>query len=145
MHPERMSMPITCECTAAFQRKDVIFYVLFGSNMDYIRRLVEESVVNIAREYPTDGVAEALQLMRPKEADSLCHLQIRFFLLLNEDEMMRRQIANIKSRVMISLCPHKAERFYDLLCEELIPAWIRDCRVTHEEFVDRLRAGYLCS
>ena len=140
-----MSTPITCECAAAFQRKDVLFYVLFGANADYIRRLIEESVVNIAREYPANGVAEALQLMRPQETDSLCHLQIRFFLLLNEDETMRHRVANIKSRVMISVCPHKAERFYDMLCEELIPIWIRDCRVPHEEFVDRLRGGYLCS
>lgn len=138
-------MPITCETTAAFQRKDVLFYVLFGANTDYIRRLIEESVVNIAREYPSEGVTDALQRMRPTEADSLHHLQIRFFLLLNEDEAMRKRIATIKSNVMISLCPHKAERFYDILCDELVPAWIRDCRVSHEAFVDSLRAGYLCS
>jgi hypothetical protein len=83
-----MSMPITC--TAAFQRKDVLFYVLFGANADYIRRLIEESVVNIAREYNTEGIADALQLMRPQPLDSLHHAQIRFFLLLNEDEAMRR-------------------------------------------------------
>ena len=138
-------MPITCQFTAAFQRKDVLFYVLFGSNMDYIRRLIEDSVVNIAREYPAEGVADALQLMRPQETDSLHHLQIRFFLLLNEDETMRRSLADIKSHVMVSLCPHKAELFYDALCDELIPSWIKDCRVTHEAFVDSIRAAYLCS
>jgi hypothetical protein len=46
---------------------------------------------------------------------------------------------------MISLCPFKAERFYDTLCDELIPAWIKDSRVSNEAFVDSLRAGYLCS
>ena len=138
-------MPITCQFTAAFQRKDVLFYVLFGSNMDYIRRLIEDSVVNIAREYPAEGVADALQLMRPQETDSLHHLQIRFFLLLNEDETMRRSLADIKSHVMVSLCPHKAELFYDALCDELIPSWIKDCRVTHEAFVDSIRTAYLCS
>jgi hypothetical protein len=145
LHPARMSMPITCQCTAAFQRKDVLFYVLFGANMDYIRRLIEESVVNIAREYACEGVVEALQLMRPQETDSLHTLQIRFFLLLNEDEAMRRRLADIKSHVMVSLCPYKAERFYDALCDELVPVWIKDCRVSHEAFVDSLRASYLCS
>lgn len=138
-------MPITCQCTAAFQRKDILFYVLFGANMDYIRRLIEESVVNISREYPSDGVINSLQLMRPQETDSLHHLQIRFFLLLNEDETMRARIADVKSHIMVSLCPYKAERFYDALCDELVPMWIKDCRVSNEAFVDMLRAAYLCS
>ena len=138
-------MPITCTA-AAFQRKDVLFYVLFGANIDYIRRLIEASVVNIAREYDTaEGVADALQLMRPQSSDSLHRTQIRFFLLLNEDETMRKCLSDIKSTVMISLCPYKAERFYDLLCDDLIPSWIRDCHFTNEAFVDTIRAGYLCS
>ena len=138
-------MPITCTA-AAFQRKDVLFYVLFGANIDYIRRLIEASVVNIAREYHTaEGVADALQLMRPQSTDSLHRTQIRFFLLLNEDETMRRRVSELKSTVMVSLCPYKAERFYDLLCDELIPTWIQGCRFTNEAFVDALRAGYLCS
>ncbi len=138
-------MPITCQFTAAFQRKDVLFYVLFGSNMDYIRRLIEDSVLNIAREYPGEGVADALQRMRPDETDSLLALQIKFFLLLNEDEAMRKSLSQIKSHIMVSLCPYKAELFYDALSDELIPAWIKDCRVSKEAFVDSIRAAYLCS
>ena len=138
-----MSIPITCG--TGFQRKDVLFHVLFGANADYVRRLIEESVVNLAREYPGESVAEALQLIRPAEQDGLHHLQIKFFLLLNEDEAMRGRLATVQSSVVTGFCPFKAERFYDLLRDELIPAWIRDCRVSHEEFVDRLRVGYLCS
>jgi hypothetical protein len=140
-----MSIPITCQYTAAFQRKDVLFYVLFGSNADYIRRMIEESVVNIAREYPSDGVADALQLIRPRESDSLQCLRIRFFLLLNEDEVMRRNLADLRSNVMVGLCPFKAERFYDDLCDELIPMWIKNHDVKPDDFVDLLRATYLCS
>ena len=140
-----MSTPITCQ--PPFQRRDVLFYVLFGANTDYFRRLIEESVVNIAREYPADGVADALQLLRPEPSDSLHALQIKFFLLLNEDETMRKSLASVKAghALVISLCPLKAERFYDDLCERLVPLWIKDCRVTHEAFVDSLRQAYLCS
>lgn len=144
-------MPMTCQppgTVLAYQRKDVLFYVLFGANIDYISRLIEESVVNVAREYGCaglGGLVDALQLMRPSGLDSLHKLQIKFFLLLNEDEAMRRSLANIKSRIMVSLCPHKAERFYDLLCDELIPGWVRTGAITDEEFVDTLRAAYLCS
>ena len=146
-------MPMTCHhqppgTVLAYQRKDVLFYVLFGANVDYIARLIEESVVNVAREYGCaglGGLVDALQLMRPSSMDSLHKLQIKFFLLLNEDEAMRQSLASIKSRVMVSLCPHKAERFYDLLCDELIPVWIRTGAITDGDFVDTLRAAYLCS
>jgi len=147
LHPERMSIPTTCG-----QRKDVLFHVLFGANMEYIARLIEESVINIAREYENQaGVAEALQLMRPVEGDSLSKLQIKFFLLLNEDESMRKNLSNVKTKgqgallTVGSLCPHKAERFYDSLCDEIIPVWIKDCRIPHDAFVDTLRKAYLCS
>jgi hypothetical protein len=139
-----MSMPMTCG-GVGFQKRDVLFHVLFGGNAAYIRRLVEESVVNLSREYPGDSVAEALQLMRPDERDGVHHLQIRFFLLLNEDETMRRRLAVVRTPVVTGLCPYKAERFYDLLRDELVPSWIRACSVSHGEFVDRLREGYLCS
>jgi hypothetical protein len=142
-----MSIPTTCG-----QRRDVLFHVLFGGNMEYIARLIEESVINVSREYENhSGVAEALQLMRPVEGDSLSKLQIKFFLLLNEDETMRRNLSNVKIKgkgslmTVGSLCPHKAERFYDSLCDELIPVWIKDSRIAHDAFVDTLRKSYLCS
>lgn len=120
--------------------------------MEYIARLIEESVINISREYEShSGVAEALQLMRPVEGDSLSKLQLKFFLLLNEDETMRRNLSNVKTKgkgslmTVGSLCPHKAERFYDSLCDELIPVWIKDSRIPHDAFVDTLRNAYLCS
>ena len=145
-------MPITCGATG--QRKDVLFHVLYGANPEYISRLIEESVINVAREYPggTDGgVAEALQLMRPKEGDTVHKLQVKFFLLLNEDETMRKNLSNVKLKgegsllTVCSLCPLKAERFYDSLSDELIPIWIKDCRIPDEAFIDSLRQAYLCS
>jgi len=82
-----MSTPTTCQVaiTAVFQKKDTLFHVLYGANLDYIARMIEESVVNIAREYPSaqtcksadEGVAGALQLLRPSEGDSLHKLQVQ--------------------------------------------------------------------
>jgi len=130
----------------------VLFHVLYGGNMEYIARLIEESVINVSREYDNNpGVAEALQLMRPMEGDSLSKLRIKFFLLLNEDEAMRRNLSNVKTEgpgsllTVGSLCSNKAERFYDCLCDELIPTWIKDSRIPHDAFVDTLRQSYLCS
>lgn len=145
-------MPITCQQQPPQGKRDMLSHILFGANMDFIARLIEESVINVAREYKGyDGVSEALQLLRPAEGDSLHRLQIKFFLLLNEDETMRRNLSNVKESgqtgmcMVCSLCPYKAERFYDALCDELIPGWIKNCRVPHEFFVDSLRGEYLCS
>ena len=147
LHPERMSIPTTC--TAG--RRDVLFLVLFNGNMDYIARLIEESVINLSREYPNPGVIDALQLMRPVAGDSLHKLQIKFFVLLNEDEAMRRNLAHVKltgpgSLLTVgSLCPHKAERFYDALYEEHIPAWVQCRDISHADFVGSIRQTYLNS
>jgi hypothetical protein len=78
-------------------------------------------------------------------------LQIKFFVLLNEDETMRRNLSHVEERgqtgmlMACSLCPHKAERFYDTLCDELAPTWIQDCEIPHEAFVDAIRQAYLSS
>jgi len=142
-----MSIPITC----GGAKRDVLSHVLYGANPDYVARLLEESAINLARAYPYEGVYEALHALRPQEGDTLDRLRIKFFLLLNEDEAMKRNLANVKEDgqtgmlLVCSLCPHKGNRFYDALCEELVPEWIKDSRIGHAAFVDRLRAAYLCS
>ena len=130
----------------------MLSHVLYGANTAFIARLIEESVINVAREYSGhDGVSAALQLLRPAEGDSLHKLQIKYFLLLNEDEAMRKNLSNVREQgqtgmlMVCSLCPFKAERFYDALCDELVPDWIKDCDVPNGAFVDSLRQAYLCS
>jgi hypothetical protein len=155
LHAVRMSTPTTCHpvITTVFQRKDILFHVLYGANLDYIGRMIEESAVNISREYPSpqsasktdEGVAGALQLLRPKEGDSLHYLQIKFLVLLNEDETMRKNISNVaRTSLVASLCPYKAERFYDALSDELIPTWTRS-RLKNGDFLDLVRSSYLVS
>ena len=142
-----MSMPITCG-----GKRDMLSHVLFGANADLIRRLIEESVINLGREYGAcDGVVQALQELRPREGDAHNALQIKFFVLLNEDETMRKNLGNVREAgqtgmlMVASLCPFKAERFYDTLSDELLPRWIKDCGVAREAFVDSVRQAYLCS
>lgn len=141
MQAVRMSTPITCPGA----RKDVLFHVLYGGCREYVSRLIERSVLHIADEHSTDGVREALQNMRPQADDSLHVLQIKFFVLLNQDECMRSEIASVSGSGVCGVCPHKAEGLYDALSDELLPAWIKDERIRHDDFVDRLRSAYLCS
>jgi len=59
---------------------------------------------------------------------------------------MRHNISNVcKSSLIASFCTLKAERFYDSLSDELIPLWIKDCRMHNGTFLDLVRASYLCS
>lgn len=111
---------------------------------EYVARLIEQSALQLAEDYPRDGVRQALQLIRPSASDPLHVLQIKFFVLLNEDERMRRKIAEVQACGVCGLCPHKAERFYDALSDDLFPTWVKDERVSHAEFVDRLR-GRICA
>lgn len=140
-------MPITCGTA----RRDVLSHVLFGANMDYVARLIEESVINLSRSYPYESVIDALHGLRPVECDTLDRLRIKFFVLLNEDETMKQNLSNIREEgqtgmlLVCSLCPYKAERFYDALCDELIPQWAKNCQMNHSDFVEKLRGTYLCS
>ena len=78
MQPLRMSIPITCFPST---RQDILFHVLYGGNAASMRSLIEQAAIDIAREYPTDGVRDALQRMRPREDDSVNKLRARFFML----------------------------------------------------------------
>ena len=126
-------------------RQDVVFHILYGGNSAYISSLIEECVVNIAAEYPSEGVRESLQSLRPNAWDSPDRLCVKFFVLLNEDEKMRTNFSNVKSSIMASLCHHKAERFYDELNDFVLPAWIKDERIDLNKMVDMLREVYLHS
>ena len=144
MQPLSMSIPITCFPG----RQDILFHVLYGGNEANIRSLIEQAIIDISREYPTDGVRAALQRMRPQESDSLNKLRARFFMLLAEDEAMRKRLSEPGAQgagMPAPLCEHKARLFYDELCDELLPAFMQKQSVRLDEFTESLREAYLHS
>ena len=144
LQPLRMSIPITCFPPG---RQDLVFHVLYGGNEASIRSLIDQTAIDIAREYPTDGVREALHRMRPQDSDSLNKLRARFFMLLGESEAMRRRLsAPMSSPGMPSpFCEHRARLFYDELCDDLLPAFVQNQNLRLDQFVDNLREAYLHS
>lgn len=143
MQPLRMSIPITCFPG----RQDILFHVLYGANEPNIRGLIEQAAIDIAREYPTDGVCQALQRMRPRDDDCLNQLRARFFMLLAESDAMRRRLSEPQPGPCMPgpVCEHKARLFYDELCDELLPAFVQNQALRVDEFVDMLREAYLHS
>lgn len=113
----------------------------------YMQRLIEESVINISREYPSVGVHEALVPMRPQSSDTLDKLRAKFFILLNQDMAMRKKLSidQGKGNIVKHVCEHKAARFYQELNAMLIPSFAQDQTVSLESFVDELRQLYICS
>jgi hypothetical protein len=139
-----MSIPITCFPGA---RQDVLFHVLYGGNQASVRSLIEQAAIDIAREYPTDGVRDALQRLRPRDSDSLNKLRARFFVLLCESDAMRRRLSApaAGSCMPAPVCEDRARLFYDELCDELLPAFVQNQTVRLDEFIDQLREAYLRS
>ena len=114
-----MSIPITCA-------KDILFHVLYGSNVPHISALIEESVLDLSSDYNNDRVNEALALMRPKPTDSINVLRIKFFMLLYENDAMKKRISSCRGDGLIApVCVEKARLFYDELCDELIPEFLQ--------------------
>lgn len=138
-----MSTPITC----LPKRQDALFHVLYGSDYVYIQKLIEESVINICREYPTMGVHESVVYMRPHISDTLDKLRAKFFILLMQDMTMRAKLAEEKGKghIVKHVCKYKAVYFYNALMDDIIPAFAQDQTMTHAELVNRLRDAYICS
>ena len=136
-----MSIPTTCTA----HNKDVLFHVLYGSNRTLVKNLIEECATNIVKENDCEGVKDAIEEMRAGSRDSINMLRVKFFLLLNQDECMRRCLCqNFKNYAyMTPLCTNKARGLYDELHDEAIPHFLQDESVSLDEFVNLLRIVYL--
>jgi hypothetical protein len=64
--------------------------------------------------------------MRPHKHDSVNVLRIKFFMLLCENEDMKKRLSSKRKNCQIApLCVDKARLFYDELCDELIPEFLQ--------------------
>ena len=143
LHDCRMSNPITC----LTQRQDTLFHILYCSDNLFMQRLIEESVINLAREYSSKGVHEVLVDLRPTPSDTLDKLRAKFFILLNQDMQMKRKLSmqHGKSSLINEVCEHKATRFYSELNANLIPAFAQDQKMPLATFVENIRDVYTYS
>ena len=122
-------------------------HILYGGSAEaLLRTLIIESMNNILKDFPTEGVRQALGPFMPKADTSLASLRVHFCLLLNQDYNMRVKLCSSRLAWYIpTLCPHKACNFYDQLQEELVPRWIRDENLSLLDLMENLRDSYLVS
>jgi hypothetical protein len=144
LQPCRMSTPITC----IPQKQDMLFHILFGCDEHLMRSLIDESIINIAREYNHGEIHEAVSKLRPNVGkQTVDHLRAKFFLLLNIDMQMRAKLAVVqgKSSIVKELDPHKACVFYDNLRERIIPTFLQNHCMSLEAFIMDIRDTYILS
>ena len=139
----RMSTPITC----LTQRQDTLFHVLYCSDHVFMIKLVEESIINLSREYTSKGVHEVLVDMRPTSRDTMDKIRAKFFILLNKDMDMKKKLSvpQGKSSLVSEVCEHKAARFYEELHSNLIPTYVQDQTIPLATFIDNIRDVYIYS
>jgi hypothetical protein len=152
LHDCKMSMPMTCLMN---KKQDTLFHALYCSDIHYLKQLIEQSVIQLSREYPSQGVLDTLHQIRPQEDDSLDMLRAKFFILLNEDEDMRKFVANPSGEstkkknkdigFITPLCPEKAIYFYDELNHHVLPSFAQDQTIPLHTFIDMIREVYLHS
>jgi hypothetical protein len=115
-----------------------------GGAVPLLRALISESSRNISETFPTEGVMNALKDIQPGPDASLSCLRARFFLLLNQDHLMRARLCQERVAGHVApVCPHKACGLYDQLNETVVPLWIKDERIGLHDFVERLKDAYL--
>lgn len=115
--------------------------------MNFMMRLIEESIINISREYACEGVHDALADMRPSNKETIDKLRAKFFIMLNQDQQMRKKLSEDsgKSSIVKHVCKFKASVFYKALKTRVIPDFAQDESMSLETFIDNLRDCYLCS
>ena len=119
--------------------------VLYSGNAEStLRVLITQSIINIQKEFPTDGVRRALRPFQPPSEANLSLLRAIYFTLLNYDSISRKILCETKVIVHIpALCPFKACRFYDLLKDEVLYQWIKNENIGTVELVENLKESYL--
>ena len=142
-----MSIPRICQQDQNGRPcQDILMYIMFNAgSVQLLTALINESMKNIAEEFPTEGVKSALvSLIPPPSHTSLACLRVRFFLLLNQDARMRRRLCENKIACYIpTLCPYKACNLYDQLRTIHVPNWIKDETISLLAFEENLRDAYL--
>jgi hypothetical protein len=134
-----MSIPITCT-------RDVVMYVLYHGDRDFLAALIQRSTDNINQRQQSEEISMQLELLAPAQDEPMATMRLRFFLLLNIDECMRRELVTEDFGLFLPrLDAAKACGFYDELADRLLPEWLKDESVSTLDVMERITDAYLVS
>lgn len=161
MHPESLSMPMTCTNT-----HDLLFHVLYGKNTGMIAEFVHASACRLYSITSCQQLGElAHRLATDVDSVSADRLRAIFFLLLNVDMQLKEYVcdtgsmglfaaalnlsdADAASRHRFSLvgtsciAPDRMKHFIVQL-REVSNTWLSNETLTCSDFVRKVKSEYL--
>jgi len=168
LHPERMSMPITCVNKAKYKRHEFLFHICYGDeNRDQIIALILPS---IQRFYSLVRVDELVTLAQDLTVNSdkwsNDKLRALFFLLLNVDIQLKTFVSNTSSEELLSdamnlkggivkntglleMCgssqpsSEKLRSFFKILHAKIVPEWTQNQFCTYSDLSREIQQAYI--
>lgn len=127
--------------------KDWLFYILYCGDKHMITSLIQQCARNILATHDNAReIKEALDRFMPRERDGLLHLRVKFFVLLHEDELTRREFTNRTTSLVGHFGPiavEKANNFYQEMHITIFPHWVSNEEESLDDLVNSLRMAYL--
>lgn len=154
MHPESVSIPMTCTQRKTFSMKphnDWMFYVLYHDDAFFMKGIIQSSVQHLRQcqcGCDHSDLQETLDWFLDTTQDSIDKLRVKLFLLLDRDEKTRKEFTVFQSGTCHLRAPfpvEKANRFYPDLHDVIIPNWMPNESLSCRDLVNDIRMGYLIS
>lgn len=123
--------------------RDAIFYVLLGSNVPSIMKMLSKSAQRIVQDLNDTTANNVLQLAH----QSIANMKTIFVIFLYIDPVLRKEISNGTALCTKTqcLCPYKAANLYKNLYDNVISNWIKSELTCPLELIQTFTNEYLVS
>lgn len=123
--------------------RDVIFYVLLGSNVSSIMEMLTESAQRIVQDLNDPVANNILQLAH----QSIANMKTIFVIFLYVDPILRKKVCEgtAFSTKTQCLCSYKAANLYKNLYDNVISDWIKSEMTCPLELIQTFTNEYLVS
>ena len=152
-----------------FPHNDWVMYMLYVDDIPLLKQMISSAIMNISAQFfNSQAIGDILKFYEPSPTDTVNKLRCKFLVLLDQvsvllvcipelhltrpnthaeqDEKTRHQLALYRTDVIRgrkAIDPEKADRFYDALHENLLPAWARNEDISDDALIDSVRGSYL--
>ena len=153
LQPPRASIPIICVHTHTSgamidvlmlgmgRSLDLIMYVLYSGDQKFIKDMVTNVTLEVARE---NGVSELEDVLLHKDNHLL--YKCLFFLMLDFQPNFRYWVLQESSNFGLKpICPHKANRFLKCLRDDIIPKFLVNESTKLDDFEREIKVEYIRS
>jgi hypothetical protein len=131
-------------CTNTLITKDMLSFIIFGSDTNFILGIVKASVQRM-HEITSNEFTAAMKRLLDTKQTTLSLLKALFFLLLNVDMTMKELVVNTHMQQIDNMSKEKAKRFFMDLRNITVPNWIKNPDMDINDFLNAVKQLYLNS